>query len=172
MKKELELRLRDARNRLIREYLTEGRSAFYVSSGNSMWPLVQSDDACNFYPIQAVTAKDCIHAVQKEASEICKGDIVFCQVQPSQQYFAHIVLDVEESWYHNEPKYWIGNIQRYCNGWCLREHIFGILVDVQVLQDGHWHSRPLPKTVFAEVQKLIKVHRWNPEAATLCEPRR
>jgi len=116
LKKELELRLRDARNRLIREYLTEGRSAFYVSSGNSMWPLVQSDDACNVYPIQAVTAKDCIHAVQKEASDICKGDIVFCQVQPSQQYFAHIVLDVEESWYHNEPKYWIGNIQRYCNG--------------------------------------------------------
>ena len=137
-----------------------------------MWPLVQSDDACNFYPIQAVTAKDCIHAVQKEASEICKGDSVFCQVQPSQQYFAHIVLDVEESWYHNEPKYWIGNIQRYCNGWCLREHIFGILVDVQVLQDGHWHSRPLPKTVFAEVQELIEHNRWNRAAATLCKPRR
>ena len=119
-----------------------------------MWSLVQSDDACNFYPIQAVTAKDCIHAVQKEASEICKGDIVFCQVQPTQQYFAHIVLDVEESWYHNEPKYWIGNIQRYCNGWCLREHIFGILVDVQVwcYGDGQYHSRPLPKTVFAEVE--------------------
>ena len=137
-----------------------------------MWPLVQSDDACNFYPIQAVTAKDCIHAVQKEASEICKRDIVFCQVQPSQQYFAHIVLDVEQSRHHNEPKYWIGNIQGYCNGWCLREHIFGILVDVAVGQDCHWHSRPHPITVFEEVQKLINVHRWNPKAATLCEPRR
>ena len=159
MKGELELRLRDSRNRLIREYLIEGRSVFYRCSGNSMWPLIQSDDACTFHPIQAVTAKDCIHAVQKEASEICKGDIVFCQVQPSQQYFAHIVLDVEESWYHNEPKYWIGNIQRYCNGLCLREHIFGILVDVQVLRDGHSHSRPLPQTVFGEVQELVKKNR-------------
>ena len=52
------------------------------------------------------------------------------------------------------------------------EHIFGILVDVQVLQDGHWHSRPLPKTVFAEVQELIENNRWNRAAATLCKPRR
>ena len=95
-------------------------------------------------------------------------------MQRSQQYYAHIVLGVEQSNYHTEPEpmYWIGDIQRHINGWCLREHIFGILVDVQVSQDGHWHSRPLPKTVFAEVQKLIKVHRWNPEAATLCGPRR
>ena len=95
-------------------------------------------------------------------------------MQPSQQYFAHIVLDVEESWYHNEPKYWIGNIQRHFNGWCLREHIFGILVDVQVwwYGDGQYHSRPLPKTVFAEVQELIENNRWNRAAATLCKPRR
>ena len=75
-------------------------------------------------------------------------------MQPSQQYFAHIVLDVEESWYHNEPKYWIGNIQRHFNGWCLREHINNFLVDVQVwwYGDGQYHSRPLPKTVFAEVE--------------------
>ena len=78
LKKELELRLRDARNRLIRELLNEGRSVFYRSSGSSMWPLAQSGDACLFHPIQAVTAKDGIHSVQKEASEICVGDIVFC----------------------------------------------------------------------------------------------
>ena len=102
-KKELELRLRDARNRRLREDLEDGRSVFYVSSGNSMWPLVQSEDATLFYPIQAVTAEDGIHAVQKEPSEMCEGDIVFCQVQPSQQYFAHIILDVAQSWYHNEP---------------------------------------------------------------------
>ena len=33
---ELELRLRDARNKMIREHLNEGRSVFYKSSGNSM----------------------------------------------------------------------------------------------------------------------------------------
>ena len=46
LKRELELRLRDTRNRLIRESLVEGRSVFYRSSGSSMWPLVQPDDAC------------------------------------------------------------------------------------------------------------------------------
>ena len=33
---EKELRLRDSRNRLIRDYLVDGRSVFYKSSGNSM----------------------------------------------------------------------------------------------------------------------------------------
>ena len=73
-KLELELRLRDTRNRMIRESLEEGRAVFYRSSGSSMWPLVQSDDACLFDPIQAVTAKDGIHSFQKKASEICVGD--------------------------------------------------------------------------------------------------
>ena len=76
--------------------VSDGRSVFYKSSGNSMWPLVQSDDACTFHPIQAVTAMDGRHGVQKEASEIGVGDIVFCQVQRSQQYYAHIVLMIEE----------------------------------------------------------------------------
>ena len=113
-----------------------------------------------------------MRAIQKEASEIGVGDVVFCIVQRSQQYYAHIVLDVEESLYHKKPKYWIGNIRGNYNGWCLREHIFGILVDVAVGRDCHWHSRPHPITIFEEVQKLINVHRWNPKAATLCEPRR
>ena len=170
---EQELRRRDVRNKLIRESLTEGRCVFYKSSGSSMWPLVQTNDACTFLPIQAVTAKDGVHAIQKEASQICVGDIVFFQVQRSQQYFAHIVLDVGQCYYNKEPKYWIGNIQGHFNGWCVREHIFGILVDVQVWwdRDGQYHSRPLPKMVFAEVQPLVKEHRRNSAAAKLCEPR-
>ena len=107
----LEISLRDQRNMLIRQYLDAGRSVFYTSSGSSMWPLVQSDDGCLFHPIQAVTAEDGVHAIQKKASEIGVGDIVFCQVQPSQQYYAHIVLYVEQSYHHQEPKYWIGNIE-------------------------------------------------------------
>ncbi|MDA8584034.1 hypothetical protein N9L68_07355 [bacterium] len=171
LKRELELRLRDTRNRLIRESLVEGRSVFYRSSESSMWPLVQPDDACTFQPIQAATAKDGIHAFQKKAPEIGVGDIVFCQVQRSQQYNAHIVLSVEQSIHHTEPMYGIGNIQRHFNGWCLREHIFGILVDVQVWWDGQYYSRPEPKTVFAQVQELVKEHSWNRAAAKLCEPR-
>ena len=91
-------------------------------------------------------------------------------MQHSKQYYAHIILDVQNSYYHKEPKYWIGNIQRHINGWCLREHIFGILVDVQVWWDGQYYSHPLPKPVFAQVQELVKEHRWNSAAAKLCEP--
>ena len=67
---ELEKQLRERRNLLIRESLTAGRSVFYKSTGDSMWPLVQSNDACTFHPIQAVTAKDGVHSIQKEASDI------------------------------------------------------------------------------------------------------
>ena len=111
---------------------------------------------------------------RRSPARFANGDIVFCQVQPSQQYFAHIVLDVEQSRYHKEPKGWIGNIQQHFNGLCLREHIFGILVDVQVWRevdgDEQYYSRPLPQTVFAEVLALVKEHRWNSAAAKICEP--
>ena len=135
-----------------------------------MWPLVQSHDACTFHPIQAVTAKDGIHSVQKEASEICVGDIVFCQVQRSQQYFAHIVLDVELDYHAKEPMYWIGNIEHRINGWCFREHIYGILVEVQVEHEGRYYTRPFPKSVFEEVRRLVKDDRWSKTAEKLCEP--
>ena len=136
-----------------------------------MWPLVQSNDACLFHPIQAVTAEDGVHAIQKKASEIGVGDIVFCKVQPSQQYYAHIVLYVEQSYHHQEPKYWIGNIERHKNGWCLREHIFGILVDVEVEKPGKegYYQRPFPKKAFEQVNKLVKADRWSKDAEKLCE---
>ena len=66
---EKELRLRDVRNKMIREQLAEGRAVCYQSTGKSMWPLVQSEDACTFHPIQAVTAREGMHGIQKEASE-------------------------------------------------------------------------------------------------------
>ena len=166
---EKELRLRDSRHRLIREYLVDGRSVFYKSSGNSMWPLVQSDDAITLHPIQAVTADDGM-PFQKEASEIGVGDIVFCQVQRSQQYYAHIVLEVERDYHAQEPKYWIGNIEHKINGWCFREHIFGILVEVQVWWEGQYYTRPFPKDVFEQVQRLVKDYRWSTWARSLCEP--
>ena len=69
-----------------------------------------------------------------------------------------------------EPKYWIGNIQGHKNGWCYREHIFGILVAVQVWHDGQYHSRPHPRLLFEEVHRMIRKDRWNSAAAELCEP--
>ena len=66
-KKELEIKLRHRRNMMLREDLEKLEPVFYRSSGNSMWPLVQSDDACTFHPIEEVTEEDGIHAVQKKA---------------------------------------------------------------------------------------------------------
>ena len=178
----LELKLRGVRNRMIREDLEEGCAVFYTSTGDSMWPLVQSYDACTFHPIQAVTAEDGIHSIHsfpKEASEIQVGDVVFCKVQRSDSYFAHLVLRIEWPRYDRigEPRYVIGNILQHVNGWCHRRHIFGILVDVQKWcpKEKCYYSRPLPRTVYDQVRPLVsrgRENRWNREAAKLCEPRR
>ena len=167
----LEMRLRDERNCMMRDFLEGGRTVWYKSSGNSMWPLVQSGDAIALHPIQAVTTDKGKHSIQKEASEIGVGDIVFCNVQPIHQYYCHLVLQVENDYYAREPKYWIGNIQGTINGWCNREHIFGILVRVEVAKPGKegYYMRPFPKKAFEQVQQLIKADRWNKDAANLCE---
>ena len=142
-----------------------------------MWPLVQSGDACTFYPIQAVTAKKgrCV-TINKEESEIEVGDIVFCRVQPTWVFYAHIVLAVTCDSRHL-PQYTIGNILGRENGWCNREHIYGILQDVQVFSgDGAakwvYYKRPHPKTRFAYVAPLVRRNRWSQVAADLCVPKR
>ena len=168
---ELELRLRDARNRMIREHLSAGRTVFYKSSGNSMWPLVQANDACLFHPIQAVTAEQGVHSIEKAASEIHVGDVVFCQVQISQQYYAHIVLEKYYDRLARQTTYVIGNIKYHKNGWCWREHIFGILVDVSVWYNGEYWSRPLPRLNFQEVAALMQNKRGGSDRADhICQP--
>ena len=149
---------------------------FYESSGNSMWPLVQSGDACLLHPIQAVTAND--GPIKKASSKIDVGDIVFCKVK--EEFFAHIVQKVERSPHPQlgrkyPTKFYIGNIQGHINGWCYRKDIFGILVDVKfpkVKRSGEqqYFSRPFPKEIFEKVALLVKDDRWNKEARELCNP--
>ena len=91
-------------------------------------------------------------------------------MQRSNQYYAHIILSIEHDYHAKEEKYWIGNIEQRHNGWCFREHIYGILVDVQVEWEGHYYSRPLPKSVYEQVQGLVKDYRWCHSAWSLCEP--
>ena len=156
---------------MIKDYLLDGRSVWYKSSGNSMWPLVQSGDACTFHPIQAVTAQGkSVHELTKERSEIDVGDIVFCQVQRSQMLYGHIVLRIEHDYHAQEPKYWIGNLMQKVNGWCFREHIYGILVEVETEWNERRYSRPFPKSVYHQVRALVEDYRWNPAAWELCAP--
>ena len=116
-----------------------------------------------------------IHSFPKEASEIQVGDVVFCKVQKSDSYFAHLVLRINRpKSNYGETTYVIGNILQHENGWCHRCHIFGILVDVQKWCPGGkcYYSRPLPRTVYAQVQPLVSPrNRWSRAAAQLCEPR-
>ena len=156
---EKELLLRHKRNLMIRETLEDGRPVWYKSTGNSMWPLVQSGDACSFHPVQAVPHGR-PHTIPKPESKIDVGDVVFCMVQRymvqrRRQYIAHIVLQVQDDVYDNEKKYWIGRMDQTCNGWCHREHIFGILERVEAPDPngplGIYLARPLPRTVYHEV---------------------
>ena len=73
-----ELRLRWERNVLIKEQLQLGNPVVYRSSGWSLWPRVWSNDLCSYDPVTS-------------ANEVRFGDIVFCQVQPGDRFFAHVV---------------------------------------------------------------------------------
>ena len=72
--------------------------------------------------------------------------------------------------YAKEKKYWIRNICEHFNGWCFREHIYGILYHVKVMWQEQYYSRPFPKSVFEKVRDLVKEDRWSPLAKDLCEP--
>ena len=87
VKWELELRLRGVRNRLIREDLEAGLAVFYRSTGSSMWPLVQSHDACTFHPIQAVTAD-----VTDESIECCHNACFgTADPEPAESRWTHVL---------------------------------------------------------------------------------
>ena len=156
---------------MIKQSLIQGTPVFYTSTGHSMWPVVQSGDACSIHPIQAVTAEaGTRHGLTKEASEIVVGDIVFCQVQPNQLLYAHPVIKIV--WCHDggQAKYWIGNVAQKYNGWCYREHIYGILVRVDTEYEGMLYTRPFPKSVYHVVLNLLQEGRWNKTADKLCQP--
>ena len=76
--REQEFRTREIRNRMKEEKLKRGCTAAYRSSGRSLEPTIKSNELCLFAPARAGFVE--------------KGDIVFCKVQPSNQYFAHKVL--------------------------------------------------------------------------------
>ncbi|CAK0795653.1 unnamed protein product, partial [Prorocentrum cordatum] len=154
----LELRLRGERNKMIHEYLEGGFPVWYPSSGNSMWPLVQSHDFCTFHPIEAATADAGPGCVVKEASTVQNGDVVFCLVQPQHQYYARIVIHAEWDYHRLQHKYWIGGIRQNINVYCFREHIFGILVDAQVQYNDNYDSRPRPKTLCDRAAPMYHTH--------------
>ena len=116
-----ELELRQVRNQMIKEALLNGRKCFYRSSGNSLAPWVRSGNGCCYHPVT-------------NADEVNENDIVFCEVQPGDRFYAHVVK--KKYWYTCdpvEPDQWafiISNIKGRENGWCYIEHIYGKCVEV------------------------------------------
>ena len=111
-----ELRLRKLRNDMLKEQLLLGKPVVYRSSGWSLWPRVWPNDLCGFDP---VTSPD----------EVRKDDIVFCQVQPGNRYFAHVV---SRKWFEDDDWYFIISILKGIqNGWCSIKHIYGRLTKVE-----------------------------------------
>ena len=59
--------------------------------------------------------------------QVKEGEIVFCQVRPSQQYYAHVVLEKEWHYTHRAWRYWIGNLNKRVNGHSWIQDIYGKL---------------------------------------------
>ena len=121
----IELELRAKRNEIIKMRLRSGEKVSYRSSGWSLWPRVSSGDECFYDPVT-------------EPEEVKVLDIVFCQVNPTLMFFAHIVNEKTEKWV-SETDYTqgtvvifkISNLRGYVNGWCTMETIYGKLVQIR-----------------------------------------
>jgi len=114
----IEHKLRWERNVMIKENLQKGLNVCYRSSGNSMWPTVKSGDLCEFAPFPAAAS----------AEDIQVKDIVFCEVQPGDRFYAHFVLRKDYDEYRGEYYCTIGNKDGRENGWAYMETIYGRLV--------------------------------------------
>ena len=98
---------------MIKEQLQLGKPVIYRSSGWSLYPRVWSNDRCSYDPVTS-------------ANEVREDDIVFCQVQPGDRFFAHLV---SRKWFEDGEWYFtISNLKGRENGWCSIEHIYGRLV--------------------------------------------
>ena len=99
---------------MIKTQLQAGIPLCYRSSGWSLCPRVRSNDQTTYEP---VTSADMVHV----------DDIVFCQVQSSNRFYAHLVRRKE--WYRNDWLFTVTNIKGMVNGWCRIEHIYGRLAE-------------------------------------------
>ena len=111
--------MREVRNKMIKEQLQAGTSVQYRSSGWSLWPRVHSNDLTTYDPVTS-------------ADQVREGDIVFCQVQPGDRFYAHVVKrKILQSYgpHHGEWEFTIANARGWENGTCHIKHIYGRLVE-------------------------------------------
>ena len=108
-----EQRLRAVRNEMIKEQLQLGKPVIFRSSGWSLYPRVWPNDQCTYEPVTS-------------ADEVQEDDIVFCQVQPGDRFYAHLV---SRKWFQDGEWYFtISHLKGWSNGWCSIKHIYGRLI--------------------------------------------
>ena len=131
--KGVELELRGLRNAMIKHMLTSGRPVQYRSTGNSLRPIgVFSGDVTMWEPIT-------------DPNQLVIGEVVWCQVRPSLQYYGHVIYEIE--YWENENGsmvrcFWIGNLDTppWFNGWCYEEDIFGRLFEASGVQPDDYDA--------------------------------
>ena len=112
----IELHRRHERNKLIKAALIEGNTIAFRSSGHSLHPRVRDNDSCSYEPVT-------------DAADIQVHDVVFCEVQPRNLFYAHVVKHIDR--FHGHPCFTIANLRGRENGWCMAEHIYGKLIHVE-----------------------------------------
>ena len=113
--KKIEFERRAERNQLVKDALLKGKTVAFCSSGNSLNPLVFSGDRCTYAPVT-------------EPKELRLHDIVFCQVQPGDRFYAHVIKQIVER--KGRLRFTISNLEGSVNGHCEMEHIYGKLIHV------------------------------------------
>lgn len=83
--------------------------AKYKEGGNSMLPLIKSNQPVTLVPVIETTV-------------LKVGDIVFCRV--SGRYVTHKIHAIRGE------QYQIGNNRGYINGWVTKQKIFGIVTKI------------------------------------------
>ena len=112
-----EVRPREERNVELKRMLLAGKSVAYRSSGRSLEPRVYSGDRCSYEPVTSV-------------EQVSVGDVVFCEVQEGDRFYAHLVARKEWHEWVECYYFWISNLKRKINGWCHIRHIYGKLSNV------------------------------------------
>ena len=65
-------------NEVIKEQLQFGMPVIYRSLGWSLYPRIWPNDECTYEPVTS-------------ADDVNENDIVFCQVQPGDRFYGHLV---------------------------------------------------------------------------------
>ena len=111
----IELKRRDERNKLVKAELQNGNTVAFRSSGNSLDPWVLSGDCCTYAPVT-------------DHRDLQQHDVVFCEVQPGDRFFAHIIKQIVVR--RGRPIFYISNLRGKINGYCEKKHIYGKLISV------------------------------------------